>query len=208
MNADADFLAAIRANPDDDALRLVYADWLEERGDVRSELLRLELIVDRAAHPDLHELARLQELQHTLDRDWLLTVGRANFGRVCTLYCREPIADSLPKSYRTPREVREPSWGQVEKAIRQLGGRPLVSLFLRLDRPESPNFCRFWSGIWSGGCEFSFEVYIERRSGSLRVPAEPKGGRPLWSREIETLVRAGKYVYYFGEMDPAVVRSR
>jgi uncharacterized protein (TIGR02996 family) len=31
MNAEADFLAAIRAKPHDDALRLVYADWLEER---------------------------------------------------------------------------------------------------------------------------------------------------------------------------------
>ena len=36
------FLAQIAANPDDDALRLVYADWLEERGDPRCELIRLE----------------------------------------------------------------------------------------------------------------------------------------------------------------------
>ncbi|MEK6234824.1 MAG: TIGR02996 domain-containing protein, partial [Planctomycetales bacterium] len=49
------FLAEIAANPDDDAPRLIFADWLEERGDLRAELLRLlnELIhievPDRAA---------------------------------------------------------------------------------------------------------------------------------------------------------------
>jgi uncharacterized protein (TIGR02996 family) len=29
---EAGFLADIRANPDDDAPRLIYADWLEEQG--------------------------------------------------------------------------------------------------------------------------------------------------------------------------------
>ncbi|MFO0740989.1 MAG: TIGR02996 domain-containing protein [Labilithrix sp.] len=35
-------LAAIRAAPDDDAPRLVYADWLLERGDPRGELIVLQ----------------------------------------------------------------------------------------------------------------------------------------------------------------------
>src|SRR5271170_4452357 len=152
MNPDADFLAAIRASPYDDALRLVYADWLEERGDPRGEFLRLELIVDRPAHHDLHEVSRLQELQHTLDRDWVLTVGRASFGRVSRLYCGEP---TTLESYRPPREVPEPSWPDIENAIRQLGGQPLVSLFLRLDGERFYEFCRFWSGSWNGRCEFT-----------------------------------------------------
>jgi uncharacterized protein (TIGR02996 family) len=37
----AALLAAIVANPDDSATRLVYADWLLERGDPRGELIRL-----------------------------------------------------------------------------------------------------------------------------------------------------------------------
>ena len=41
MTDDA-FLAAILATPDDDSPRLIYADWLEERGDPRGELLRVE----------------------------------------------------------------------------------------------------------------------------------------------------------------------
>src|SRR4051794_13124382 len=39
---DEDFLWAIAENPDDAGPRLVYADWLEERGDPRSEYLRVE----------------------------------------------------------------------------------------------------------------------------------------------------------------------
>lgn len=39
---DEDHIAAIRAAPDDDAPRLVYADWLLERGDPRGELIVLQ----------------------------------------------------------------------------------------------------------------------------------------------------------------------
>jgi uncharacterized protein (TIGR02996 family) len=41
MHDEAALLQAMQANPDDAALRLVFADWLEERGDSRGELLRL-----------------------------------------------------------------------------------------------------------------------------------------------------------------------
>jgi uncharacterized protein (TIGR02996 family) len=48
-----DFLAAILANPDDDSLRLIFADWLEERGDPRGEFIRvqIELARQEAAEP-------------------------------------------------------------------------------------------------------------------------------------------------------------
>lgn len=36
-----DFLEAIAANPDDDTAKLVYADWLDEQGDLRGQLIRL-----------------------------------------------------------------------------------------------------------------------------------------------------------------------
>jgi carbon storage regulator len=35
------FLDAIRQRPDDEGVRLVYADWLEERGDPLAEFIRL-----------------------------------------------------------------------------------------------------------------------------------------------------------------------
>ena len=37
------FLDEIRANPDDDAARLVYADWLEERGEDAAAFLRWDV---------------------------------------------------------------------------------------------------------------------------------------------------------------------
>ena len=40
---EAEFLAAIHADPDDTALRQVFADWLLERGDRRGELIALQL---------------------------------------------------------------------------------------------------------------------------------------------------------------------
>src|SRR5262245_43036044 len=38
------FWSAIRANPDDDTPRLVYADWLQENGDeARAEFIRTQI---------------------------------------------------------------------------------------------------------------------------------------------------------------------
>ena len=42
MNPDDAFLQAIRDAPDDDAPRLIYADWLDERGDPRGEFIRVQ----------------------------------------------------------------------------------------------------------------------------------------------------------------------
>ena len=42
MTHDDAFLQAIIENPDDDAPRLLYADWLEERGDPRGEFIRVQ----------------------------------------------------------------------------------------------------------------------------------------------------------------------
>jgi uncharacterized protein (TIGR02996 family) len=41
VNDEHSFLQAMQETPEDIHLRLVFADWLEERGDPRSELIRL-----------------------------------------------------------------------------------------------------------------------------------------------------------------------
>jgi len=48
----ADFLNAIIAAPDDDTPRLVYADWLEERGDQRGEFIRVQCELARLPDED------------------------------------------------------------------------------------------------------------------------------------------------------------
>jgi len=53
---DSAFLRAIVADPDDDAPRLVYADWLEDSGDpsrvARAELIRFQVAAARARPDD------------------------------------------------------------------------------------------------------------------------------------------------------------
>ncbi|HEU0034605.1 MAG TPA: TIGR02996 domain-containing protein [Kofleriaceae bacterium] len=83
-NVDGDaLLAAIRANPADDKPRLVYADWLQERGDPRGELIALQLSGRDDAATTRRERALLAE--HA--RSWLgplgaiATVARTRFAR-------------------------------------------------------------------------------------------------------------------------------
>src|SRR5262249_22973396 len=63
MNAQ-DFQTAVRDNPDDDALRLVFADWLEDHGEgERGELIRLQCKKERLPNdePQREELVRRED---------------------------------------------------------------------------------------------------------------------------------------------------
>jgi uncharacterized protein (TIGR02996 family) len=65
-----DPLDAVLAHPDDDGPRLVYADWLEERGDAdRAEFVRLQLRL--AQSPTLEDRAREAVLLHRHAEAWL-----------------------------------------------------------------------------------------------------------------------------------------
>ena len=46
------FILAIHAAPHDAAPRLVYADWLDERGDPRGEFIRVQVAVARMSPGD------------------------------------------------------------------------------------------------------------------------------------------------------------
>jgi uncharacterized protein (TIGR02996 family) len=52
MNQDEAFLADIIAHPEDNNLRLIYADWLEEQGDPRADYLRKDVEFHRLAPGD------------------------------------------------------------------------------------------------------------------------------------------------------------
>jgi uncharacterized protein (TIGR02996 family) len=82
-----EFLTALRANPNDDVTRLVYADYLEEQSDPLSEFLRLEVWAAADGLPDDEhvELAnRLAELGRAAEPRWLVAVNRTPFVR-CVL---------------------------------------------------------------------------------------------------------------------------
>lgn len=65
MTDEEGFLRAIRLNPDDLVVRLVYADWLDERGDPRGEYVRL--------------CCRLAEVRDKIDQTWRRDVRESMF---------------------------------------------------------------------------------------------------------------------------------
>jgi uncharacterized protein (TIGR02996 family) len=82
MSHEPGFLRAIIQNPDDDTPRLIYADWLEERGDPRGEFIRVQCELARSDQPS----ARHQQL---LDREKQLLARHrrewdAPLQRLCT----------------------------------------------------------------------------------------------------------------------------
>jgi uncharacterized protein (TIGR02996 family) len=74
---EAQLLAGVMAAPEDLTRRLVYADWLQERGDPRGELITLQCRLQMGAPAS--ELATLhkreQELLATHEPQWLAALG-------------------------------------------------------------------------------------------------------------------------------------
>src|SRR5215813_4740485 len=90
LSDDEAFIRAILDAPGDDAPRLVYADWLDERGDPRGAFLRAESAVfhelpNSAAHPRLQ--IALGRARKSVDPDWALRVSRPPFG-ACVAHVR------------------------------------------------------------------------------------------------------------------------
>jgi uncharacterized protein (TIGR02996 family) len=78
VNEDEGFIRAIIAEPDDTSLRLIYADWLEERGDPRGEYLRIMCALaemtekNRSYKRQLR--ARLQKLREGIGPAWFARI--------------------------------------------------------------------------------------------------------------------------------------
>jgi uncharacterized protein (TIGR02996 family) len=76
------FLHAILDEPADDDLRLIFADWLQDRGDARGEFLRSQVMRSRWV-PDVHR----REAMHERERELLATHGDAWLGELSG-FCR------------------------------------------------------------------------------------------------------------------------
>jgi uncharacterized protein (TIGR02996 family) len=78
MNHDDAFLQALIDNPDDDAIRLVYCDWLEEHGQPdRAAFIRVQVALARLPDGDPRRLALEARERALLDRQdqWLGQLG-------------------------------------------------------------------------------------------------------------------------------------
>lgn len=89
MDFEHPFVQEVRAHPHDDAPRLIFADWLEEAGDRRADLIRVQVELSRLPRED----ARVRELElgeeALLDEfaeEWLAplrTLGASGVSRRC-----------------------------------------------------------------------------------------------------------------------------
>ena len=73
--AEAGFIEAIRERSDDRGRWLIFADWLEEQGDPRGELIRLQVHLAELSGDDPGRLAlqaREFELFHTIPRETIV----------------------------------------------------------------------------------------------------------------------------------------
>src|SRR2546422_418190 len=80
MDQEQSFIAAICAAPEDDALRLVYADWLEEHGQqARAEFIRVQVRLANLAEgaPERPALtAREHKLLTQHEAEWTAPLRR------------------------------------------------------------------------------------------------------------------------------------
>ena len=66
-------LAAVEADPDDDGPRTVYADWLQQAGDPRGELIAIQCALGHGRTAEL--VAREQALLERHQTEWLARAG-------------------------------------------------------------------------------------------------------------------------------------
>lgn len=75
---ETNFLEAIAKYRSDDVPRFIYADWLEERGDIRAEYLRFQLAtkylsIDHACWPTIE--SGLSQFSQKIAADWITRVA-------------------------------------------------------------------------------------------------------------------------------------
>ncbi len=109
------FLASIAANPDDNLVKLVYADWLEEQGDElaaqKARFIRKQteyLAAEKRSSEASAASDELRNLAYTLPHDWCPKVVHASLPRY-TLPdpMRSPGARRVIKTARTTDEINE-----------------------------------------------------------------------------------------------------
>lgn len=86
MDRDEEFLRAIADNHADDSARLIYADWLDERGDSRGEFLRIQANLAGQISGDANSrraCQREKELIGELDPHWIQRVRRYSTAPPC-----------------------------------------------------------------------------------------------------------------------------
>jgi uncharacterized protein (TIGR02996 family) len=111
------FLQALLAAPEDDAQRLIYADWLEERGDVRGWFLRAAVTLKGLSPDDGRADAcrtQLKELRPQVPGEWLAAACRwlaedeVREAVFRSMWPEKPPRDSI--RFLAVEDAHDPSW--------------------------------------------------------------------------------------------------
>ncbi len=108
MSEDEAFVARLRAKPDDETARLVYADWLDERDDPRGAYLRAEAAwvalqpQDEEYRPLYRELSRRAA---ALEPTWLVSATRV--GHLVRTVCEPGPSYTVPPQPDPPPALAE-----------------------------------------------------------------------------------------------------
>jgi uncharacterized protein (TIGR02996 family) len=140
-------LHAVAEAPEDDAPRLVYADWLEERGDPRHEFIRVQLELSRLEegnHRRWELLARERQLLRAHGKQWAGPLRRFvkkwHFGRGfvegVTLRAAEFLAHGDDLSRLAP--IREVRLLDAVKHLPDLAASPYLPRVTGLDLSHQP----------------------------------------------------------------------
>jgi uncharacterized protein (TIGR02996 family) len=107
MKDEMGFLRELLDKPGDTTTRLVYADWLDERGDVRGEFLRLELRLNELPEHDERRpwiLDRLRELRQEIDPKWLARLDQTDVEN-----CQLRFAYQCPQRWEKLKRTTSPA---------------------------------------------------------------------------------------------------
>lgn len=124
----AALLAAVIANPEDVGARLVYGDWLVERGDVRGELIRVQC--DLAGPLDEERRAALEQRETELLRAYRETI----VAPVAPYVKRVEIARGLVESIEIHGDTL------ATKGVQLFGAHPITQL--RMYVKDAQQFAR------------------------------------------------------------------
>jgi uncharacterized protein (TIGR02996 family) len=214
MAVESQFLAEIAARPEDRSARLVYADFLEERGDARAELIRVEEEMRRVAiYTDRYwELKpRRNALRAKCREGWL---GQMQYGTDYEPVFRE-VPDGWKERWRLLREFTE-RWHRIE--MPDVGGRTKeVKKIEKTLKLKLPPAVREWVGFsldLLGQSRFEdvlrdcFEVKILDDLGALSLMIQGEGDM-YWAIKLEHLQAPDPPVELFsldyGHGDPRFV---
>jgi uncharacterized protein (TIGR02996 family) len=200
------FLQAVLANPDDASIRLVYADWLEERGDPRGEFLRLEAALMYLPREDERWAglaARLRQLRPTLAREWLTALDQ-----VPIELCDQVFEFRCPKRWDRLQLTED-------VAVRFCGScRQRVRYCTSLDEARAVGALGTCVALDPGvlRTEGDLDAARHRRSGELvlgRLPLGPPLTGPEWFRPGRRVrVREGALAGFEGEIERVQTNAR